>query len=590
VLHASLDKNPYGINPLLQRSVQKQEQAPVIATPTQKEKKLPTLNPSFKVTPRSSSQIKLRGVAPPSQGPALSESYRNQIGSASSKKSLHVLDGSPRDVVALGLDTRFTPKRSVKRLIIDDASVLLPTPTKPELVSDKKNVTFDPVLEEACANIQKNESPIKTPSSKPKHATSVSPKDSSLEYKMSPSLDELLRMSDAELKKVSNFQVSIPVFGSVTFVEPVDLLSVPGGRAGIQYIPDTIIVLESQLLTVYPDESIKPPRGLGLNVPAIVSLKGCWPKDKSTGEIVDNESDPRFDKHIRKLKKMEDTTFIGFEVITGTWKFRVEHFSRYGLVSDDDEDEDEIQPELIEEEETAEIEDTFMKEEPAVWNLVIKDQPSDEVSSEEEQLTDDYNESSENEGCYEDYDEETEQGSNYESDTGSFEDFEDEISDQSEEPLVEIEKVVDPLETSKPTLQKLETARKVQTLKTLLFSNSPAKETQVTKLNPTPVFTLSTPEKRPLEDLTNQVVSSRTKFSTFPGLNDAESPKKYIRENETEIKTNKIDLRKQVPFEQSITKGKQYLFVDAAHFLSRSFRVGWGPNDNFVKLSRYFLY
>jgi nuclear pore complex protein Nup98-Nup96 len=306
VLHASLDKNPYGINPLLQKSTNETNKP---STP--RERKLPTLNPSFKVTPRSSAQIKLRGVAPVSQGPSLSESHR--VG----RKTLHVLDGSPRDVIALGLDNRFTPRRSVKRLVIGDASQLLLTPSRPE-------VKFDPGLEEAyTTNISKSSPSPPKPS--PKRGDSSKKDESNIEYTMSPSLDVLLRMSDDELRHFQGFKISIPIYGSVEFLESIDLLS-HEGRKGIQTIPDNIVCIEPQLITVYPDESLKPPVGFGLNVPAIISLRGCWPKDKATGVIIDNENDPRFDKHIRKLKAMPDTVFLGFEVITGTWKFRVEHF------------------------------------------------------------------------------------------------------------------------------------------------------------------------------------------------------------------------------------------------------------------------
>ncbi|KAJ2820465.1 hypothetical protein IWW50_005044, partial [Coemansia erecta] len=45
--------------------------------------------------------------------------------------------------------------------------------------------------------------------------------------------------------------------------------------------------------------------------------------------------DPRVRKHIRRLRRIDETEFVDF--VDGTWIFRVEHFSRYGL---DDNQED----------------------------------------------------------------------------------------------------------------------------------------------------------------------------------------------------------------------------------------------------------
>ncbi|KAI3656306.1 hypothetical protein MP638_000158 [Amoeboaphelidium occidentale] len=40
------------------------------------------------------------------------------------------------------------------------------------------------------------------------------------------------------------------------------------------------------------------------------------------------------------MKSLKDTSFISFDTKTGTWKFSVEHFSRYGLLDDDDDEEE----------------------------------------------------------------------------------------------------------------------------------------------------------------------------------------------------------------------------------------------------------
>ncbi|KAJ2638517.1 hypothetical protein GGF40_001604 [Coemansia sp. RSA 1286] len=156
-------------------------------------------------------------------------------------------------------------------------------------------------------------------------------------YWMRPSLADLRAMSTQQLRSVKNFTVGRTGVGQVSFTKAVDLTTL----GSLCAIAGNVVLFDDRVCTVYPDESNKPPRGQGLNVPAIISLHDCWPIDRATGESVTDEHDVRTRKHIRRLSKIEETQFIDF--VNGTWIFRVEHFSRYGLddaeVSDGDEDE-----------------------------------------------------------------------------------------------------------------------------------------------------------------------------------------------------------------------------------------------------------
>jgi nuclear pore complex protein Nup98-Nup96 len=591
VLHASLNKNPYGNNPLLQKSVGPgaTAQHPANLTPAPVEKKLPTLTPSFKVTPRSTSQIKLRGVSAPSNGPSLAESHRNQIGG---KKSLHILDGSPRDVIALGLDSRFTPRRSVKRLDIDDASVFLATPgskagsggATPAVGA--RAFAFDPTLEEAAASLlasetapSKSSTPKRTPGNTSLRTASPasSPHKSEI-YQLSPSLDELLRMSDEDLRNVEGFTVSIPLHGSVIFLEPVDLLSASPTktRSGIQDIPGEIVIISSQLVIVYPDDEVKPPAGEGLNVPAEIRLGSCWPKDKKTGAIIDNEADPRFDKHMTKLRNMPDTRFLGFEKVTGTWRFRVEHFSRYGLV-DDDEDDQVVQsvpdtPQVVkkvvqfDESESEEENDTFMRPRPEKWLLV------DEINKEKGELLEDSEKSMEEE---EEFSEEDMEEDADESDgSNSVAESDDLMLEKlSNDP-------VDPIETSMSTIQRIQLAHNVQNMKASLFQSSTPKKGVETRK---PVTFSFVTEKRPIDEPDSIVPSlaSRTEFNSLSIVPEG-SPMKYYRQND--LLVAKVNLRQPVPYERSIIHESKSM-IDAALFMGRSFRVGFGPSGMFTSVN-----
>jgi nuclear pore complex protein Nup98-Nup96 len=55
------------------------------------------------------------------------------------------------------------------------------------------------------------------------------------------------------------------------------------------------------------------------------------------------------DAHIRRLKKVPDTEFVDFDADAGVWTFKVQHFSKYGLVDSDDEDEEQQQPQDVDE-------------------------------------------------------------------------------------------------------------------------------------------------------------------------------------------------------------------------------------------------
>ncbi|KAH6585985.1 hypothetical protein BASA50_000928 [Batrachochytrium salamandrivorans] len=386
-LQAKIDQSPYGFNPLLQPSVPSMTStsglAPaLIGTPA--ERKKPAVASSLKVTPRSAAKIKLRNLVPMTQqvGPSISDGPRGVVTpSKSGIKSLQLTESSPRDPASLGLDPRFTPRRNVKRLVIDDASQILSSPGNMSLstphkstlsASDisKRGVSFDPSLEEAAeaslslsaitvGSSRTSPSSIlgRTPSTPYTSATDGPPRSSSSpwtptssasktkaspsEYVMEPTLHELLLMSDEELRRVEGFTIVHPAFGFVRFLTPVDLLSASytGTRAGIEDIVGSIVILEPKLCTVYPDEEAKPPVGFGLNVPAEINLYGCWPIDKATRQPIKNDTDPRHDRHLKKLEAMPDTKWLGFHGPSGTWRFRVEHFSKYGIDDDDDQDD-----------------------------------------------------------------------------------------------------------------------------------------------------------------------------------------------------------------------------------------------------------
>jgi nuclear pore complex protein Nup98-Nup96 len=152
------------------------------------------------------------------------------------------------------------------------------------------------------------------------------------EYYMRPSREEIENMNRQQRSKVTNFTVGRNGIGEVRFDVPVDLNSIP-----LDDIIGNIVQLTIRSATVYAVTSKKPPMGKGLNVPSTISLANSWPRKKDGKTPTGEKSGVRFKKHIERLKKVPDTTFIGYDKDTGVWSFKVEHFTTYGFPEDDEE-------------------------------------------------------------------------------------------------------------------------------------------------------------------------------------------------------------------------------------------------------------
>ncbi|KFM26371.1 Nuclear pore complex protein Nup98-Nup96 [Auxenochlorella protothecoides] len=120
--------------------------------------------------------------------------------------------------------------------------------------------------------------------------------------------------------------------GSVAWLEPVDV-------RGLDL--DDVITISRGGVEVYLEGPAKPPVGAGLNRPAEVTMLKIFKTDKATGQPVTNAA--AVESFTRKLKRVtaeQGAQFVSYDPRTGTWRFTVEHFSRYGLFDDEDDDED----------------------------------------------------------------------------------------------------------------------------------------------------------------------------------------------------------------------------------------------------------
>lgn len=149
-------------------------------------------------------------------------------------------------------------------------------------------------------------------------------------YYMHPSQQELSRIPKQELRHLTGFTIGRENCGHVTFNEPVDLT-----LTSLDEIYVKIALIELRSLTIYPDSGRKPPVGKGLNVPSTIYLENSWPRGKDRRAPSHEKSGPRFNKHVDRLRRVTDTEFVRYERDTGTWVFKVPHFTTYALEYDD---------------------------------------------------------------------------------------------------------------------------------------------------------------------------------------------------------------------------------------------------------------
>jgi nuclear pore complex protein Nup98-Nup96 len=151
-----------------------------------------------------------------------------------------------------------------------------------------------------------------------------------------PSLSDLAAMTDTRTGDchVENFAIGRVDFGCITFPGVTNL-------TGLNL--DEVVHIRRREVHVYPDEARKPPVGTGLNRAAEITLHRVWPTDKRTRAPL---TDPHLIVSMGYGKKIERATgemgaqFVDYDPLTGSWTFKVKHFSKYGLADSDDEDED----------------------------------------------------------------------------------------------------------------------------------------------------------------------------------------------------------------------------------------------------------
>ncbi|OIT35661.1 PREDICTED: nuclear pore complex protein NUP96 [Nicotiana attenuata] len=160
----------------------------------------------------------------------------------------------------------------------------------------------------------------------------------STDYFTEPCLSELAireLMSPGYCSCVQDFTVGRFGYGFVKFFGETDV-------RGLDL--DRIVTFSRHEVVVYEDENYKPPVGEGLNKPAEVTLLLKIRSSKNC----DVDSSREMVEKLRFRTERQGARFISFNPSNGEWKFSVQHFSRFGLMDDDEEDMimDDVSPEV----------------------------------------------------------------------------------------------------------------------------------------------------------------------------------------------------------------------------------------------------
>jgi len=137
------------------------------------------------------------------------------------------------------------------------------------------------------------------------------------QYDLLPALEDLRRMSPAQLQRVKDFAIKSK-HGEITWPGETDV-------SGLDI--DSTVRFEPGVVEVYPDPNTCPPVGKQLNKRAEIRLFRCFPPHMQS--LTPQERAAKLDKYSRKLKKQTDAIgakFLGYDPERGEWHFEVQHF------------------------------------------------------------------------------------------------------------------------------------------------------------------------------------------------------------------------------------------------------------------------
>lgn len=334
-------QNPYGNNPLFssisgQQAPQQQSQTGALATPiggsTKENKKTVSLSSAYRITKIFNPTAVSNNSMMPEGTTQITPSQFTKPNSVNTSSSSVGPFSDATDNAIISSDI-FAPKVDFKKLVLNkqklsEGSRLIDSAEQ----TGTKKVSFvldnqKPSLEENKSELTEKKDTIKTTFSANGTATSTSAVGGRLYdedgYWTSPSLHTLKQMTPSELRSIKDFKVGRRHYGEISFTNPVDLSSF----VNLDDIAGNLVTFLSKSCLVYPDETLKPQKGEGLNIPARVTLESCYPVNKKDKLPILDPKSEYVKLHIDKLKKIPDMKFNLYDPATGSWTFSVESMS-----------------------------------------------------------------------------------------------------------------------------------------------------------------------------------------------------------------------------------------------------------------------
>ncbi|XP_009996804.1 PREDICTED: nuclear pore complex protein Nup98-Nup96 [Chaetura pelagica] len=409
-------------------------------------------------------------------------------------------------------------------------------------------------------------------------------------YYTIPSMEELARLtSDRSECVVTDFTIGRKGYGSIYFEGEVNLTNLN---------LDDIVHIRRKEVIVYPDDERKPPIGEGLNRRAEVTLDGVWPTDKTSRCLIKSPerlAEMNYEGRLEAVSRRQGARFKEYRPETGSWVFKVAHFSKYGLQDSDEE----------EEEHPSKVDTKKLKTTPAPppghllpQQITLNGKPTPPSQTPEvEQL-------------------------------GRVVELDSDMADITQEPPLESlgeDNVLEEQEAVPASTHIASTLginpHVLQIMKASLLADEDDLDLILDHY----------PGKQPVKmDTSQEICSPRLPISKSQGqkrysvggllqskfanaffqppsaaLQDAKGPRTSssppavtpwsatsplasafsVPPSVPEVQMKTVGVRRQrglVPLEKSITYGKGKLLMDMALFMGRSFRVGWGPNWTLV--------
>uniref|UniRef100_A0A452ST12 Nuclear pore complex protein Nup98-Nup96 n=1 Tax=Ursus americanus TaxID=9643 RepID=A0A452ST12_URSAM len=408
-------------------------------------------------------------------------------------------------------------------------------------------------------------------------------------YYTIPSMDDLAKITNEKGECiVSDFTIGRKGYGSIYFEGDVNLTNLN---------LDDIVHIRRKEVIVYLDDNQKPPVGEGLNRKAEVTLDGVWPTDKTSRCLIkspDRLADINYEGRLEAVSRKQGAQFKEYRPETGSWVFKVSHFSKYGLQDSDEEEEERPSKTSTKKLKTAPLPPAGQA---TPFQMALNGKPAPPPQSPEvEQL-----------------------GRVVELDSDMVDITQEPVLDsmleesvpEDQEPVSASTHIASSLGINPHVLQIMKASlladeEDVDMVLDQRFSHLPSKADTSQEIC-SPRLPISASHSSKSRSLVGGLLQSKFTSGTFlspsASVQECRTPRAASLMNipstspwsvpppltsvftvpspapEVQLKT--VGTRRQpglVPLEKSVTYGKGKLLMDMALFMGRSFRVGWGPN------------